>query len=70
MNEVLIAALHDWRTLNEKLHAFREDQVNEMLQHERQHKKRVVVLERLHQRYNSLRITRERHELMKEANAI
>jgi hypothetical protein len=29
--------------------------------------KRITVLERLHQRYNTLRVARERVELLKEA---
>jgi len=40
-----------------------------MLNAERANLRRVVVLERLHQRYNSLRITRERIELLKEATS-
>ena len=38
-----------------------------MLTHERAHAKRVVVLERLHQRYTMLRASRERIELLQEA---
>ena len=37
------------------------------LQEERVTYKRVVVLERLHQRYNTLRVARERIELLQEA---
>ena len=38
-----------------------------MLNYERKHDKRVVVLERLHQRYTTLRASRERIELLQEA---
>jgi len=38
-----------------------------MLNHERANFKRVVVLERLHQRYTMLRASRERIELLQEA---
>lgn len=38
-----------------------------MLQQERNGAKRVTVLERLHQRYNTLRVARERKELLDEA---
>ena len=38
-----------------------------MLTNERQTLKRVSVLERLHQRYNTLRVARERLELLREA---
>jgi len=39
----------------------------EMLNAERVGAKRLSVLERLHQRYNTLRVARERIELLKEA---
>jgi hypothetical protein len=38
-----------------------------MLDAERNGAKRVTILERLHQRYTTLRAARERIELMKEA---
>ena len=37
------------------------------LKAERTNERRVVVLERLHQRYNVLRVSRERIELLREA---
>jgi uncharacterized protein YbgA (DUF1722 family) len=64
MNDVLLAALKDWRTLNHHLHEFREDQVLVLLEHEKKHSRRINVLERLHARYNSLRVSRERAELL------
>jgi hypothetical protein len=64
MNEVLMAALKDWRSLNHHMHTLREDQVLEMFEHEKTHMRRPNVLERLHARYNSLRVTRERAELL------
>ena len=56
-----------WRKLNSELRAFDEQKVLEMLTHERANAKRVVVLERLHQRYTTLRASRERIELLQEA---
>ena len=56
-----------WRKLNEELKTFDEDKVLEMLNHERANARRVVVLERLHQRYTMLRASRERIELLQEA---
>jgi hypothetical protein len=56
-----------WRKLNEELKTFDEDKVLEMLNHERANARRVVVLERLHQRYTTLRASRERIELLQEA---
>ncbi len=64
MNEVLLGALNDWRTLNRQLTQFREDQVLELLEHEKTGQRRVSILERLHARYCSLRTSRERIELL------
>lgn len=56
-----------WRKLNERMATLSEDEVMEMLEYERTHDKRVKMLLRLHQRANSLRVARERIELLKEA---
>ena len=56
-----------WRKLNSELKTFDEQKVLDMLTHERINAKRVVVLERLHQRYTMLRASRERIELLQEA---
>jgi hypothetical protein len=56
-----------WRKLNSDLSLKTEEQVLVMLNEERATGKRVTVLERLHQRYNTLRVARERVELLKEA---
>lgn len=56
-----------WRELNHTLGTKTEGEVLEMLNEERAGRRRIVVLERLHQRYNSLRVARERIELFKEA---
>jgi hypothetical protein len=44
-----------------------EAEVLELLDQERAGAKRITILERLHQRYNTLRVARERIELLKEA---
>jgi hypothetical protein len=44
-----------------------EEEVLALLENERATAKRITVLERLHQRYNTLRVARERVELLKEA---
>lgn len=44
-----------------------EQEVLALLDNERQTAKRVTVLERLHQRYTTLRAARERAEILKEA---
>jgi hypothetical protein len=56
-----------WRKLNSELRTFDEQKVLDMLTHERANARRVVVLERLHQRYTTLRASRERIELLQEA---
>lgn len=56
-----------WRSLNAELRTLDEARVLEMLTEERFNQRRVSVLERLHQRYNTLRVSRERIELLQEA---
>jgi len=56
-----------WRNLNSNLSLKSEEEVLDLLNQERASYKRVTVLERLHQRYNTLRVARERVELLKEA---
>ena len=56
-----------WRSLNNQLSRMSEEDVLKLLNEERVGAKRVSVLERLHQRYNTLRVARERLELLKGA---
>ena len=56
-----------WRRLNETMSSLTEEEIMEMLEYERTHERRVKMLLRLHQRANSLRVARERIELLKEA---
>ena len=56
-----------WRKLNETMATLTEEEIMEMLEYERTHERRVKMLLRLHQRANSLRVARERIELLKEA---
>ena len=55
-----------WRKLNEYMATYTEDEIMAMLEYERTHERRVKMLLRLHQRVNSLRVARERIELLKE----
>ena len=55
-----------WRKLNERMATLTEDEIMAMLEYERTHERRVKMLLRLHQRANSLRVARERIELLKE----
>ena len=57
----------NWRKLNKELNLYSEEQVLQMLNEERVGARRVTFLERLHQRYNTLRVARERIELLQEA---
>jgi hypothetical protein len=56
-----------WRSLNQQIPHMTESEVLSLLQDERRTERRVVVLERLHQRYSALRVARERIEILKEA---
>ena len=56
-----------WRGLTDRLPTLSEEEVLGLLNNERKTFQRVSVLERLHQRYNTLRVARERMEILKEA---
>jgi len=56
-----------WRELNNQLSMMSEADVWELLETERFGEKRSSVLQRLHQRYNVLRVARERIEILKLA---
>ena len=56
--------LKSWRSLNAGLYQRDEQQVGELLAYERANERRLSVLHRLHQRYNTLRVSRERVELL------
>ena len=56
-----------WRSLNNELSRMSEEDVLKLLNEERIGAKRVSMLQRLHQRYNTLRVARERLELLKGA---
>jgi hypothetical protein len=58
---------HTWRGLNVALKTLDEQKVLEMLNHERATESRASILRRIHQRYNTLRVSRERIELLQEA---
>ena len=56
-----------WRSLNSQLSRLSEEEVLRLLNEERAGANRVSMLQRLHQRYNTLRVARERLELLKGA---
>jgi len=55
---------HTWRSLNEVLTSLPEAEIKSLLDDEMDGARRVKVIERLHQRYNTLRVARERVELL------
>ena len=55
---------YTWRKLNEVLASLPEADVKALLDTEMTGARRVKVIERLHQRYNTLRVARERAELL------
>ena len=55
---------YTWRKLNEVLALLPETDVKALLDSEVAGAKRVKVIERLHQRYNTLRVARERAQLL------
>ena len=57
----------NWRSLNAIINDKTEEEVLELLTHERQTERRISMLQRLHQRYTILRAARERVEIIKEA---
>jgi hypothetical protein len=57
----------NWRSLNAIINDKTEEEVLELLNHERQTERRIPMLQRLHQRYTILRAARERVEIIKEA---
>lgn len=58
-----------WRELNKRLLSLTEEEVLDLLNEEREGPARATILTRLHQRYSVLRNTRERMNLLKEAEA-
>jgi hypothetical protein len=64
MNGKMLMALKNWTEFNSALHTFDEAQVNELLAFEMKNAPRRTIVLRLHQRANTLRVARERAELM------
>ena len=56
----------NWRELNEVLTDYSEQEVLGLLNDERKNARRSTVIIRLHQRYTTLRMLRERAELLGE----
>jgi len=63
-------ALENWRKLNDILNTYDEAMVLSLLEHEKKNRCRAMFLQRLHQRYNALRVSRERIELLSKARSV
>jgi len=59
-------ALITWRKFHQEANEYGEEQLLAMLEEEKTVHKRVKMLERIHQRYCTLRANRERMEILKE----
>lgn len=57
-----------WRKFQSNLPDYNEAELLALLNEERSKYKRVSMLERIHQRYCTLRTNRERMELLKQGN--
>ena len=57
-----------WRKFQSELPNYSEAELLALLNEERNQYKRVSMLERIHQRYCTLRANRERLEILKEGN--
>ena len=55
-----------WRKFQNELNSYSEADLLALLDEERTQHRRVSMLERIHQRYCTLRTNRERMEIMKE----
>lgn len=60
----------NWRNINKELPHLTEEQVLQMLNDELAGRKRASILERLHRRYTTMRATRERLEILKQATTL
>jgi len=61
---------YTWRSLNDALATMTEEQVKALLDEELLGQRRIKVMERLHQRYNTLRVARERIALFAGAKQL
>jgi len=65
MDEETLKVIDNWRDFNKLLSDVPEEKLKELLVYELENENRKSIVERLHQRYNTLRTMRERAELMK-----
>ena len=70
MNPETIAIIKNWRTLQAGLMTLTEEEVFAALNWERMSNRRVAIMERLHQRFNMMRCTRERLDIFGEVTNV
>ena len=63
MDMICVMALGSWAKLNTVISILTEDQLNEMMEHEKTDKQRIDILVRLQQRLNALEGERKINEL-------
>lgn len=64
MTDINEMVLKNWDTFHEFLPTLREDQIEQLFNFEIQNKRRKSFIIRLHQRFSSLRMDRERKEIL------
>lgn len=64
MTKNVESILENWATLNARIHECSEEECADLLARERLGKRRATFLLRLYGRFNTLRTTRERQELL------
>lgn len=62
--------MHTWRSLNKVLTTLSEEELKELLDEEIAGGRRMKLIERLHQRYNILRVARERKQLLGDKHGL
>lgn len=62
--------MHTWRSLNKVLTTLSEEKLKELLDEEIAGARRMKLIERLHQRYNILRVARERKQLLGDKHGL
>ena len=58
----------NWREMTEQLTTMSEDELADMINDELDNQQRISMIIRLHQRFNIVRMTRERKELLAAIN--
>lgn len=65
MDDSLVALLSGWKVLGAQIGTLTEEQSLDLLNYELLTKRRKNIVERLHMRHSSLRVKREREELLR-----